>query len=121
MRVVVAGSRTIRSRQPYTRLCEILDPLIDKITELVSGGAPGMDLLGEKWGKARGVPVKRFLADWDKHGKPAGVIRNGDMGAYAAGGLLVALWDGQSRGTADMIRKAVRHGMAIHVETPVLW
>lgn len=74
------------------------------ITEVVSGGAKGVDSLGEVWAHSMGVPVKVFPADWDKHGKKAGFVRNAEMAEYAD--ALIAVWDGQSRGTYDMIRKA---------------
>jgi hypothetical protein len=74
------------------------------ITEVVSGGATGVDELGEAWAKAQGIPITQFLvskADWDTYGKSAGPRRNRVMAAY--GDALLAIWDGASRGTANMI------------------
>lgn len=53
------------------------------IREVVSGGASGADAGGEAWAKKRGIPIKRFPADWKTHGRAAGPIRNRQMAEYA--------------------------------------
>ena len=58
-------------------------PWAGKITEVISGTAHGIDTLGEKWAERHGIPVKRFPADWNAHGKSAGPIRNRQMAQYA--------------------------------------
>ena len=83
------------------------------VTEVVSGGAKGVDTLGEQWAYRCEIPVKRFPADWDKNGKAAGPIRNRQMAAYADS--LVAVWDGQSRGTKNMIDEAKKRGLKVHI------
>ncbi len=80
-----------------------------EITEVVSGGAAGVDALGEAWARRQGLPVRRFEADWDRHKRFAGHVRNTEMAAYAD--ALIAVWDGTSRGTRDMIALARRHGL----------
>lgn len=110
MKVIIAGSRSI------------IDPAIVvaaveasgfKIAEVVSGCCRGVDKLGEKWAEDRGLPVKRFLANWGKHGKSAGPIRNREMAEYAD--ALIAIWDGKSRGTANMIEEAEKRGLKVFV------
>jgi hypothetical protein len=108
MKVIIAGSRTITDQN-------IVDHAVFNsglgISEVVCGGARGVDRLGEQW--ARGcTPVKIFLADWDTHGKAAGHIRNAEMAAYAD--ALILVWDGESRGSADMLQKAKALGLLIH-------
>lgn len=71
------------------------------ITEVVSGGAKGVDTLGETWAIKNGVSIKRFPAEWEKYGISAGHIRNRKMGDYAD--ALIAIWDGNSKGTKGMI------------------
>jgi len=83
------------------------------VTEVVSGCARGADRLGERWAEQNGIPVKRFPADWDTHGKSAGHMRNREMGLYAD--ALVALWDGQSPGTRGMIEFAKSRGLVVYV------
>lgn len=75
-----------------------------KITEVVCGMARGADTLGKKWAVCvANLPVKDFPADWDKNGKAAGPIRNGEMADYADG-LIVFIWDG-SRGSQNMLEQ----------------
>lgn len=68
------------------------------------------------WACRHNIPVDHFPAKWDEHGKAAGPIRNREM----AGGAdaLIAIWDGQSRGTADMIRAADEEGLSVFVTWP---
>lgn len=105
MKVIIAGSRTFID---YLRLKQELDKIhkATNITEVVSGSARGADLLGERWAKENGVPVRRFLADWKGLGKYAGIARNNEMAAYADG--LIAFWDGISKGTKNMIHSMMR-------------
>lgn len=99
-RVIVAGSRNI------TSLAAIEDALqgstfTARLTEIVSGGARGVDKLGEHWARSRGVPLRVFPADWGRHPRLAGRLRNTEMAEYAD--ALVAIWDGRSTGTKHMI------------------
>ena len=61
----------------------------------------GADGLGEKLAAEMGWPVERYPADWQKHGKAAGPIRNRQMGKIADVGI--GFWDNESSGTKDMI------------------
>lgn len=83
------------------------------VTEVVSGGAYGVDMLGAKFAKDCGLPVKFFYPDWDGLGKRAGFVRNQEMADYAD--ALIAVWDGQSRGTKDMIDRALKKGLKVFV------
>lgn len=80
------------------------------ISEVVSGGARGVDSGGETWAKKRGIPIKQFLPNWDEYGKAAGMIRNRAMADYAAA---VALFPG-GRGTSNMKEEAKRRGLVIY-------
>jgi hypothetical protein len=112
MKTIIAGSRTIDT---YTAvaLAVARSTWAAHITEVVSGAAPGVDALGERWAKEHGVPAKRFRADWERDGKAAGPIRNAKMAEYAD--ALIAVWDGESRGTADMVNQAQRRGLKVYV------
>lgn len=115
MKTIIAGSRTFTDY-------DLLDILLSThsaveggwiITEVVSGHAPGADTLGERWAAGNDLPVRVFPADWNTYGKVAGHIRNGQMADYAD--ALIAFWDGESRGTANMILQAHRKGLRVIV------
>jgi hypothetical protein len=110
MRTIVAGSRGITD---YERVARAIEAAPWTITEVVSGRARGVDQLGERWAQEHGIPVKLFPADWDTHGRRAGFIRNGQMAQYAQ--AVIAVWDGSSGGTKDMIAKAIELGLRVFV------
>ena len=89
---------------------ETLDAVIDKEnTVIVSGGAKGADSLAEKYATANGIEIKVFPAEWSKYGKSAGPIRNKQMLDYISDGadsLVIAFWNGKSRGTKNTIDNA---------------
>ena len=106
-KVAVIGSRGFNQ---YDVLCKILDDNLN-ISEIISGGAMGADSLGERYAIERGIPVTIFRPDWDKYGKRAGFIRNTDI--VTAADIIVAFWDGISKGTANSIATAGRLGKPV--------
>lgn len=115
MRMIIAGSRTITSEADYQALKQFVMQG-NKPDEIVSGGAKGPDLMGERLAAEFGIPVKRFIPDWDGQGKGAGFLRNGDMAVYASDapdGELVVLWDGTSNGTRQMMSVAATYGLRV--------
>lgn len=105
MKCIVAGGRDYRLTQSDLDKLDVLD-----ISEVVSGGATGADASGESYAYFNGLPVKRFPADWQTHGRAAGPIRNQQMAEYADA---VALFPG-GRGTASMYKEAVKAGIKIY-------
>ena len=112
MKTIIAGSRTITDIKHVLDAAAVCGWLI---SEVVSGTARGVDLLGEQAAAMAGVPVKRFPADWDKYGKKAGYLRNMQMAEYAE--ALLAIWDGISAGTNHMINIAKTKGLRTYVHT----
>ena len=110
MKVIIAGGRDF---DDYQRLCSVMNKCPYTVSEVVCGGARGADYLGGKWGIDQGIPVKYFPADWGKHGKKAGHLRNTEMGDYAD--ALVAFWDKKSKGTKHMIDYATKLGLKVNV------
>ena len=92
---------------------EIIDLAGFPITEVVSGGSGNVDLLGEKWGLACKLPVSRFTAAWGAYGASAGPRRNRQMAEYAD--ALIAIWDGKSKGTLNMIKEATKRELSVYV------
>lgn len=109
MRLIIAGGRDYQFTAEDLAFLDALHRQIG-VTEVVSGAAPGADACGEAWAIANRIPVKLFPADWDKHGRAAGPIRNGLMAEYADG---VALFPG-GRGTASMKRLAMQRGIHVY-------
>ena len=114
VRIITAGGRDFGD---YRLLADTLDSLLteletDDIT-IVSGGCRGADTLGERYASEHGIPIKVFPADWKTWGRAAGPIRNRQMAEFASAGhgILIAFWDGKSRGTASMIRLAGQYGL----------
>lgn len=108
MKVIIAGSRTITDQNLLNTVIEQSRLLI---TEVVSGGAEGVDTLGEVWARSQNIRITRFLPDWDRNGTAAGILRNIEMAKYAD--ALIVLWDGESRGTKHMIDHARSKGMYV--------
>ncbi len=110
-RVIIAGGRDFINEGLLATSCNRL--LIGSDFEIVSGTARGADRLGEFYAIDRNFPIQRFPADWDKYGKSAGYRRNSEMADYAD--MLIAFWNGQSRGTKHMIDIATEKGLIVHV------
>ena len=71
---------------------------------IISGGAKGADKLGEQFADDYEIKKQIFKPEWDKLGKAAGFIRNQTIVDNCD--MVLAFWDGESRGTADTIEKA---------------
>lgn len=125
-RIIIAGSRSIEDADLE------VDAAMSQITagggnrgryEIVSGGARGVDKAGERWAEEYDCDVACFdpynkentLTEhsYYEEGKVAFLKRNGEMAEYAD--MLVAIWDGESNGTRDMIDKALDGGLDVYV------
>lgn len=117
MRVIIAGSRTLADEGHYYTVLSALSNALREwklaaVTEIVSGGAAGVDAIGEHIAERFDIALKVFPADWDKHGKKAGYLRNVQMADYAD--ALVLVWDGKSRGSKMMKDIAEKRGMPVY-------
>jgi hypothetical protein len=126
MKLIIAGSRDITDYEvvreaiiesgfwrTYKRDIEVVcgmalswkwheDPLIG-----------GVDRLGYRFAENNGLTIHEFPANWKKYGKKAGMMRNIEMGEFSDG--LLAVWDGQSTGTKQMIDWASDNGLEYYV------
>lgn len=102
-KVIIAGSRGFSNYKLLKDECDKF--LRDKRKEyniiIISGGARGADMLGEKYSRDEGFSLEVFPANWNKFGKSAGFRRNEQMAEVAD--ALIAFWDGKSHGTKHMI------------------
>lgn len=122
LRIIIAGSRTFND---YSFLADKLNVVISEFDgfehqqiKFISGMARGADTLGERYANSNKYEVVRLPADWNTYGKRAGYRRNAEMAKYAVEekcGVLVAFWDGKSRGTKHMIELARNYGLKVYV------
>ena len=130
MRVCICGPRDF---EDYDELLKAIDASGFSITEVVSGGASGVDSLGEDYATEHNIPVKVFKPDWNNINVPgakiktnswgkeynvlAGFMRNSDMVEYADAVIAI---DTGSSGTGDTIEKAEKAGLYLYKHTPGL-
>lgn len=122
MKLIIAGSRTLKFDAHDINNILSLHYLYD-VTEIVSGTAQGIDQAGEDffnktqifyfdYPTAQPCKLTKFPADWDKYGKGAGHIRNAEMAKY--GDALLLIWDGSSRGSANMKQQMEKLGKPVY-------
>lgn len=117
MRLIVCGCRdwadvaTIRREMDYyvSNMGGMWEKLI-----LVNGGAAGADSIAAAYARERGATVETHEARWDDYGPAAGPIRNKHMAKLRAD-LCLAFWDGESRGTHNMILLAYKYGIPVTI------
>jgi hypothetical protein len=111
MKVIIAGGRNITD---YSLLLSTIGESEFEITEVISGMAPGVDTLAVQYARENNLPLAEFHADWNQYKRAAGPIRNRAMANY--GEALIAIWDGESRGTKNMIEEATKRGLKVYVK-----
>lgn len=105
-----------REYQNYDILANTLSDIRGKHPDmtLISGGARGADSLAEIYCQTNNVKCTVLKADWAKYGKGAGAIRNTQL-LNLNPDLVIAFWDGKSKGTADSIKKAKQKGIEVRI------
>lgn len=115
MKCIIAGSRVLGCR------VDLVDKAIRKcgfgheITEIVSGGAQGIDAAGEIWARANDYKLTIMPADWNLHGKSAGYKRNVAMSEYVGkdGACIVIMAYGGTHGSQHMVDIANHRGIKV--------
>lgn len=110
MRVLVTGGRDFRDLGWLYDGLELLHVTVGGISEIIEGGAAGADTLAANWANWKRIKLTTVKADWGKHGRSAGAIRNRQM-ADLTPDLVLACPGG--RGTADMVAVARSRGMRV--------
>jgi hypothetical protein len=85
----------------------------DAVIQIVSGGAKGVDSLGERFAEENGYDKVIFKADWSKYRRAAGPIRNAEMASWST--HLLSFWNGTSKGTKSMINLAKKENCVVRV------
>lgn len=106
MKVAVIGSRDLM----VNNLAEYLPP---NITEIVSGGAKGIDFCARRYAETNGVKLTEFLPEYEKYKRSAPLKRNIQIIEYSD--LVLAFWDGESRGTKYVIDNCKKRGVPIKI------
>ncbi len=110
MRTIIAGGRDYKFTEADVRF---LISIANTITEVVEGGAFGVDRCANYWATQMGIPVKTFLADWKYHGRAAGPIRNEQMAMYAAEEKGQCILFPGGTGTQSMYNMALKYKLTI--------
>ena len=105
-KIAVVGGRQFSD---YVTLSHVLIPLLP--FTLISGGARGADLLSERFADEYQLEKIIYKPNWDKYGRAAGFIRNSQIISDAE--VLVAFWDGTSKGTKDSIDRANKKNIPV--------
>ena len=105
MKIGIVGSRKFTDFVIFNNAMAVFLPLsTTNIEQIISGGAEGADTLAELFADRNGIKTKIIKPDRKKYGKKAAFLRNGEI--VAESDIIVAFWDGVSRGTQDTITKA---------------
>lgn len=120
MRVLVCGDRNWTNEDLIFAVLDQIDNSGEgnQISVLIEGEAKGADLIGRRWAELHHVPFSPYPADWELHGRAAGPIRNQQM-LTAKPDLVLAFHNdiANSKGTADMVRRADKAGIETRVVT----
>lgn len=107
MRVLVCGSRNFEN-WPWVHA--ELDKL-EGVGTIIEGGATGVDRIAQEWGIRKGWTIETYAANWVKHGKAGGPIRNKQMLDEGKPDLVIAFPGG--KGTANMVKQAREAGVKV--------
>lgn len=110
MKVAVIGSRGLK----VDNLGEYLP---EGTTEIISGGAKGVDVCAREYAISHGIKLTEFLPEYEKYGKSAPLKRN--ISIIECADLVIAFWDGKSNGTRFVIEKCHEMGKEIKIKCPL--
>lgn len=114
MKLAIIGSRTFHD---FDKALSVFKESFPKglVNEIVSGGAIGADAIGKRIAEHLGLKYTEFLPEWKKYGRSAGIKRNTLI--VNAADVVLAFWDGKSRGTQNSIRTARAQGKRVIIST----
>lgn len=106
MKVAVIGSRGLS-------VSDLGRYLPKNTTEIVSGGARGVDTSAREYALSHGIKLTEFLPEYTKYGRSAPLKRNITIIEYSD--IVLAFWDGKSRGTKFVIDNCRKLGVEVRV------
>ena len=110
MRIGVIGSRAFNDVELLNRE---LDKYLDKVRVIVSGGAKGADKLGEMWALQNNITTEIFYPEFKFFGRGAYRMRNIEI--VRNSDLIIAFWDGKSKGTNQTVGIAKKAGVPVMI------
>ena len=110
MRVAVIGSRGLQ-------LYDLGKYLPDEVTEIISGGARGVDTSAREYALKCGLKLTEYLPEYNKYGRSAPLKRN--ITIIENADLVLAFWDGSSRGTKFVIDNCKKRNIPLKIYVPV--
>lgn len=110
MKLAIIGSRKLKQ-------IKIDDYIPQGVSEIVSGGAIGVDTLAKEYANRNGVKLTEFLPNYHLYQKVAPLKRNEEIAKYAD--EAPAFWDGKSHGTAYTIRLFRKYHKKVTVIIPI--
>ena len=106
MKVAIIGSRTIFIEN-------IKDYIPQGTTEIVSGGAKGVDTCAKLFAESNNITYSEFLPDYKKYGRAAPIVRNRLI--VDSADIIIAFWDGTSKGTKSVIDYCNKAGKKVQI------
>lgn len=112
MRVLFCGDRHWTA---YKVIADVMAALRPEV--VIEGEARGADSMAADAADYFGIPVLRFPADWEKHGRAAGPIRNKQMLVEGRPDLVIAFHDdiATSKGTRNMVKQAEKKKIPVTI------
>ena len=110
MRVAVVGSRTLEVKN-------LEEYLPDDTTEIISGGAKGVDASVRRYALQHGIKFKEVLPEYERYGRGAPIKRNDIIISMAD--MVLVFWDGKSRGSGYVIEKCRKKQIPCRVYTHI--
>ena len=108
MKVAVIGSRGLKVNN-------LEHYLPDGVSEIISGGAKGVDTSAREYALSHGIKLTEFLPEYEKYGRSAPLKRN--IQIIEAADVVLAFWDGSSRGTKYVIDNCNKRNIPVIVHT----
>ena len=106
MKIAIIGSRGLH-------VDNINEYIPRDVTEVVSGGAKGIDTDADNYARDNNLKITLFLPDYSRYGRGAPIVRNKQIVDYAD--EVLAFWDGKSRGTLSVIEYCKKQGKTVRV------
>ena len=106
MKIAIVGSRNLK-------IDSISEYIPNECDEIVTGGAHGIDTCAVEYAERHGVPLTLFHPDYKRYGRGAQIVRNREIIERAD--CVVAIWDGKSRGTKNVIDECRKKGIKVKV------